>query len=133
MTPGVKIVGSKFLDNKSKTPSEVESDLKHAVIEYLLRKGGFEITEERLTDTISKKRDTEDVMEVQIARVDGFDEKWGLARKFLHKSLYAHRFSDGTIIEHSLISYGGYVSRTYYVVEGNSFRAFAQHNFRKTD
>ncbi|MFW9834876.1 MAG: hypothetical protein ACFFEK_12830 [Candidatus Thorarchaeota archaeon] len=131
MTPGVKIVGSTLFDNKSERPSEVASDLKQAVIEYLLRKGGFEITEERLIDTISKKRDSKDVMEVQIARIDGLDEKWGLARKFLHKSLFAHRFSDGTILEHSLISYGGYFSRTYYVVEGSTFRAFAQRNFRK--
>lgn len=133
LTPGVKIVGSRVFDGDSEKPVGVESDLKQAVTEYLLRKGGFEITQERLIETISKKRDSEDVMEVQIARIDGFDEKWGLARKFLHKSLFAHRFSDGIIIEHSLISYGGFVSRTYYVVEGNNFHAFAQQNFRKTD
>jgi hypothetical protein len=133
LTPGVKIVGSRLFDGDSEEPTTIESDLKQAVTEYLLRKGGFKITEERLIDTISKKRDSEDVMEVQIARIDGFDEKWGLTRKFLHKSLFAHRFSNGTIIEHSLISYGGFVSRTYYVVEGNNFHAFAQRNFRKTD
>lgn len=133
LTPGVKIVGSRLLDGapQGTDKSGTNDELQHAVIEYLLSKGGFQITEENLVDTISKKRDTEDVMDIQIARIDGFHEKWGLDRKFLHKSLYAHRFSDGVVIEHSLISYGGYVSRTYYVVEGNNFRAFAQHNFRK--
>ena len=131
MTPGVKVVGSKLFGSKSEKFPNDEFDLTQDVTEYLLSKGGFEITEERLVDSISKKRDSEDVMDVQIARIDGFHEKWGLDRKFLHKSLFAHRFSDGTVIEHSLISYGGYVSRTYYVVEGNNFRAFAQHNFRK--
>jgi len=131
LTPGVKVVGSKLFGSKSEKFPNDEFDLTQDVTEYLLSKGGFEITEERLVDSISKKRDSEDVMDVQIARIDGFHEKWGLDRKFLHKSLFAHRFSDGTVIEHSLISYGGYVSRTYYVVEGNNFRAFAQHNFRK--
>jgi hypothetical protein len=131
LTPGVKIVGSRLFDDDSRESTESKSRLKLEVTDYLLRKGGFEITEERLVDTVSKKRDSEDVMDIQIARIDGFHEKWGLDRKFLHKSLYAHRFSDGTVIEHSLISYGGYVSRTYYVVEGNNFRAFAQRNFRK--
>jgi hypothetical protein len=132
-TPGVKIVGSKLLDKEPEEPTQVKPDLRLAVTEYLLRKGGFEITEERLVETISKKRDSEDVMDIQIARIDGFHEKWGLDRKFLHKSLFAHRFIDGTVIEHSLISYGGYVSRTYYVIEGNNFRAFAQWNFRKQE
>lgn len=99
--------------------------------EYLLGKGGFEITEEQLVNSISKKRDSEDVMEIQIARIIGFHEKWGLDRKFISKSIYAHRFENGSVLEQSLISYGGYVSRTYYVVEGNEFRAFAQRNFRK--
>ena len=124
-------MGSKLFERESDGPAYDESHLMQAVTEYLLGKGGFEITEERLVDTISKKRDSKDVMDVQIARIDGFHDKWGLDRKFLHKSLFAHRFSDGTIIEHSLISYGGYVSRTYYLVEGNNFRAFAQRNFRK--
>ena len=99
--------------------------------EYLLNKGGFQITEEQIVDTISKKRDSKDVMDVRIARVMGFHERWGLDRRFISKSIYAHRFENGTIIEHSLTSYGGYASRTYYVVEGNEFRAFAQQNFRK--
>ena len=110
----------------------MRDNLTRAITEYLLEKGGFEITEEQLVDTISKKRDSKDVMEVQIARIKGFQEKWGLDRRFLSKSIYAHRFEDGAIFEQSLISYGGFVSRTYYVVEGNEFRAFAQHNFRKT-
>jgi len=131
LTPGVKIVGSRLFADDSEEPVENESEFKQDVTDYLLRKGGFKITEERSVDMISKKRESEDVMDIQIARIDGFHEKWGLDRKFLHKSLYAHRFSNGTIIEHSLISYGGYVSRTYYVVEGNEFRAFAQWNFRK--
>jgi hypothetical protein len=101
------------------------------VIEYLQRKGGFEITEDQLVDTLSKKRDSEDVMEVQIARIRGLHEKWGLDRRFLSRSVIAHRFENGTVFEHTLISYGGYVSRTYYVVEGNEFRAFAQRNFRQ--
>lgn len=109
-----------------------ENSFIQAVTEYLLEKGGFEITEEQLVDTISNRRDSKDVMEVQIARIMGFHEKWGLDRKFLSKSIYAHRFEDGAIFEHSLISYGGFVSRTYYVVEGNEFRAFAQNNFRKS-
>ncbi len=130
LTPGVKIVGRRLFDGDSEERVQ-DNDLKLAVTDYLLSKGGFEISEDRLIDIISKKRDTEDVMDIQISRIDGFHEKWGLDRKFLHKSLYAHRFSDGTVIEHSLISYSGYVSRTYYVVEGNNFRAFAQRNFRK--
>jgi hypothetical protein len=132
LTPGVKIVGSRLLDGapQGTDKSGTNDELQHTVTEYLLNKGGFQITEENLVDAISKKRDTEDVMDIQIARIDGFHEKWGLDRKFLHKSLYAHRFSDGVVIEHSLISYGRYVSRTYYVVEGNEFRAFAQRNFR---
>ena len=99
--------------------------------DYLLRRGGFEIANEPLVNSISKKRDSEDVMEIQIARIMGFHEKWGFDRRFISKSIYAHRFENGSVFEQSLISYGGYVSRTYYVVEGNDFRAFAQWNFRK--
>lgn len=133
LTPGVKIVGSRLLDGESQGTDKTETndELQHAVTEYLLSKGGFQIAEENLVDTISKKRDTEDVMDIQIARIMGFHEKWGLDRRFLSKSIYAHRFENGAVFEHSLISYGGYVSRTYYVVEGNEFRAFAQRNFRK--
>ena len=131
LTPGVKIVGSRVFEREPEAPARKESDLRLIVTEYLLSKGGFEITEERLVDTISKKCDSEDVMDIQIARIDGLHEKWGLDRRFLHKSVFAHRFTNGTVIENSLISYGGYVSRTYYVVEGNNFRAFAQRNFRR--
>ncbi len=134
LTPGVKIIGSSFLErDEGINRSDTEHSLFQEVTEYLLRKGGFEITEEQLVDIISKKRDSEDVMEVQIARINGLHEKWGLDRKFLSKSIFAHRFENGSIFEHSLISYGGYVSRMYYVVEGNEFRAFAQWNFRKQD
>jgi len=134
LTPGVKIVGSRLLDGGSEDTerSNLENKLKHEVTDYLLRRGGFEVTEEMLVDTRSNKRDTEDVMDIQIARIIGFHEKWGLDRRFLSKSIFAHRFENGVIFEHSLISYGGYVSRTYYVVEGNEFRAFAQRNFRKS-
>jgi len=71
-----------------------------------------------------------------MARILGPDEKYGLERKFFFKkrpALHAHRFPDGTVIEVGLQSYSGYVSRTYYVVDGNEFRPFAQDNFRKTD
>ena len=104
------------------------------VMDYLLRKGGFEISEKQFTDVLSKKRDTVDVMDIQIARILGLHEKWGLDRRFITRSesIYAHRFENGAIFEQSLISYGGYVSRTYYIVEGNNFRAFAQWNFNKS-
>jgi hypothetical protein len=133
LTPGVKIVGSKFLEREAEQRDTAysENELKLAVTDYLLKKGGFQVTEEMLVDKISKTRDSEDVMEIQIARIRGFHERWGLDRKFISKSIYAHRFENGAIFEHSLFSYGGYVSRTYYVVEGNEFRAFAQNNFRK--
>ena len=133
LTPGVKIVGSSILEREPEETDDTssKSKLKHAVTEYLLRKGGFQVIEELLVDKISKKRDSEDIMEIQIARIMGLHEKWGLDRRFISKSIYAHRFENGAIFEHSLNSYGGYVSRTYYVVEGNEFRAFAQRNFRK--
>lgn len=132
LTPGVRIIGSRALEGENETGrSGTEEELKQTVIDYLLRKGGFQITEDQLTDKISKKRDTEDVMEVRIARIMGLHEKWGLDRRFISKSIYAHRFKNGAIFEHSLNSYGGYVSRTYYAVDGNEFRAFAQRNFRK--
>jgi hypothetical protein len=132
LTPGVKIVGSSILEKGAETEdSSTEGDLEQVVLSYLLKRGGFLVTEEQPVDKISKKRDSEDVMEVQIARVNGLHEQWGLDRKFISKSIYAHRFEDGAVFEQSLLSYGGYVSRTYYVVERNEFRAFAQHNFRK--
>ena len=133
MTPGVKIVGSSVLERESEEPDKTDSEyeLKLVVTEYLLKKGGFQVTDEMLVDKISKKRDSEDIMEIQIARIMGLHEKWGLDRRFISKSIYAHRFENGSIIEHSLLSYGGYMSRTYYVVDGNEFRAFAQRNFRK--
>jgi len=109
------------------------SMLQQEVTDYLLRRGGFEITEEILVDTLSKKRDGDDIMEVRIACVVGFHNRWGLDRKFTRESAHAHRFEDGVIFERSLTSYGGYQSRTYYVVEGSRFRSFAQHNFRKSE
>ena len=126
-------MGSRLLEGgpEERDRADSENELKQAVTEYLLNRSGFQVTEEMLVDTISKKRDTEDVMNIQIARIVGFHEKWGLDRRFIRKSIFAHRFENGAIFEHSLISYGGYVSRTYYVVEGNEFRAFAQRNFRK--
>lgn len=126
-------MGSRLLEGGSeeRDRADSENELKQAVIEYLLNRSGFQVTEEMLVDKISKKRDTEDVMDIQIARIIGFHEKWGLDRRFIRKSIFAHRFENGVIFEYSLISYGGYVSRTYYVVEGNEFRAFAQRNFRK--
>jgi hypothetical protein len=135
LSPGVKVIGSRLLDeNEEETSGEVlENQLQLAVTDYLLRRGGFEITEEVLVDTLSKKRDSEDVMDVRIARIVGFHDRWGLDRKFTRESVHAHRFEDGAIFEHSLTSYGGYQSRTYYVVEGSQFRAFAQHNFRRSE
>jgi hypothetical protein len=135
LSPGVKIVGSHLLDgDKEGTATEVsERQLQQEVIDYLLKRGGFEITEEVLLDTLPKKRDSDDVMDVRIARIMGFHDRWGLDRKFTRESTHAHRFEDGVIFEHSLTSYGGYQSRTYYVVEGSQFRAFAQHNFRKSE
>lgn len=105
---------------------------KQVVLSYVLNHGGFEVSDEHLVERISKKRDNEDVMEVRIARVIGLHEKWGLDRRFISRSIYAHRFENGAIIEHSLLSYRGFESRTYYVVEGRKFRTFAQWNFRKT-
>ncbi|NHI84084.1 MAG: hypothetical protein EAX81_07260 [Candidatus Thorarchaeota archaeon] len=130
LTPGVKIMGGSLFDNDVDTPKE-RQELEEAVASYVLRRGGFEITEESSTDTLSKRRDSKDVMNVMIARIAGFDERWGLDRKFLRESIHAHRFEDKSIVEYTLESYGGYVSRTYYVVDGLIFRAFAQHNFRK--
>lgn len=105
--------------------------LKEVVTEYLLKKGGFLVTEGVSIDKLSKRSDSEDVMEIQIARITGLHDKWGLDRTFLSKSIFAHRFENGSVFEYSLLSYGGYVSRTYYVVDGNEFRAFVQQNFRK--
>ncbi|MHA1939036.1 MAG: hypothetical protein ACXABV_15635 [Candidatus Thorarchaeota archaeon] len=135
LSPGVKVIGSHLLDeDETEISGEVsESQLQLDVIDYLLRRGGFEITEEVLVDTLSKKRDSDDIMDVRIARVVGFHDRWGLDRKFTRESAHAHRFEDGVIFEHSLTSYGGYQSRTYYVVEGSQFHAFAQHNFRKSE
>jgi hypothetical protein len=135
LSPGVKIVGSRLLDgNKEGTVTEAsERQLQQEVIDYLLKRGGFEIIEEVLIDTLSKKRDSDDVMDVRIARIVGFHDRWGLDRKFTRESAHAHRFEDGVIFEHSLTSYGGYQSRTYYMVDGSQFRAFAQHNFRKSE
>ncbi|MFW9982614.1 MAG: hypothetical protein ACFFE3_11955, partial [Candidatus Thorarchaeota archaeon] len=99
-------------------------------------KGGFSISDKTTISTIYNRADSKDVSEVIIARILGPDEKWGLERKFFFRgrqSIHAHRLQNGTIIEVGLQSYSGYVSRTYYIVDGNEFRAFAQYNFRKTD
>lgn len=132
LTPGVKVIGSTILEKgEGNVESDIRDELRQTVLAYLLKRGGFQITEERQIDKISKKPDSKDVMETQIAKIMGLHEQWGLDRKFISKSIFAHRFENGTIFEHSLVSYGGYVSRTYYVVEGNEFIAIAQHNFRK--
>jgi hypothetical protein len=126
------VIGSSILrEDELSDKSDAMSRLKEEVTEYLLKKEGFLVTEGVSVDKLSKRSDSADVMEVQIARVTGLHEKWGLERTFLSRSIFAHRFEDGAVFEHSLISYGGYVSRTYYVVGGNEFRAFAQRNFRK--
>ena len=57
---------------------------------YILEKGGLLITEENKVDELSKKRDSEDVMNVRIARIAGFHERWGLDRKFFSSSILAH-------------------------------------------
>ncbi|MHA1943597.1 MAG: hypothetical protein ACW96M_04285 [Candidatus Thorarchaeota archaeon] len=137
-TPGVKIIGSSVLDGPSKESSISRSDqsLESTVTSYILRKGGIAITEQTTIPTIYNKVDSQDVSEVIIARIFGPDEKWGLKRKFFFRgrqSIHAHRLQDGTVIEVGLQSYSGFVSRTYYIVDGTEFRAFAQDNFRKTD
>jgi hypothetical protein len=130
LTPGVKIIGSRlFEDDAESSTSEV--NLEEDVKSYILERGGFVVTGENKVDTLTLKRDSEDVMNVRLSRIVGFHDRWGLDRKFFSSSIHAHRFEDGAIIEYSLQSYGGYISRTYYVVDGNEFRAFVQHNYRK--
>ncbi|TFG28557.1 hypothetical protein EU528_11050 [Candidatus Thorarchaeota archaeon] len=137
MTPGVKVVGAPlFRDDPKDTKKESEVSLESMVLAYILRKNGIEITEQTTTPTIYRKVEDAEVADVMIARILGPDEKFGLDRKFFFKSrqsFHAHRFPDGTVIEVGLQSYSGYVSRTYYVVDGTEFRPFAQDNFRKTD
>jgi hypothetical protein len=135
LSPGIKVIGSSLLEGNRRESSEETSEnrLLLDVTDYLLERGGFQVSDAVLIETLSKKRDSEDVMDVRIARIVGFHDRWGLDRKFTRESAHAHRFEDGVIFEHNLKSYGGYVSRTYYVVEGSQFRAFAQHNFRKTE
>ena len=135
LSPGVRVIGSRLLEgDKEGSPEEAMIyQLQQEVTDYLLKRGGFEIAEDVLLDTLSNKRDSDDIMDVRIARVVGFHDRWGLDRRFTRESAHAHRFEDGTIFEYSLTSYGGYASRTYYVVEGSQFRAFAQHNFRKSE
>ena len=117
-----------------RSPAEPErtDNIRQTVLAYVLGKGGFEVSERHLVEKISNKRDSEDVMEVRIARIMGLYEKWGLNRRFISRPVYAHRLENGAVIEHSLLSYGGFESRTYYVVDGNEFQAFAQWNIRKT-
>ncbi|MGY5881041.1 MAG: hypothetical protein RTV31_12375 [Candidatus Thorarchaeota archaeon] len=137
MTPGVKVIGAPlFRDEPTESKKESEESMESMVLAYILRKKGIEITEETTLPTIYRKVKDADVADVMIARIQGPDEQFGLDRKFFFKSrqsFHAHRFPDGTVIEVGLQSYSGYVSRTYYVVDGTEFRAFAQDNFRKTD
>jgi hypothetical protein len=135
LSPGVKVVGSRLLDadDEKTANADSQSKLLQDVTSYLLKRGGFLVTEEVHVDTLSKKRDSNDVMDVRIAGLVGFHDRWGLDRKFTRESTHAHRFEDGTIFEYSLTSYGGYQSRTYYVVDEYHFRAFAQHNFRRNE
>ena len=137
-TPGVKIIGSALFDGPQKESRESngEKSLESMVTSYILSKGGIEITDPNTTPTIYNKTDSTDVSEVIIARILGPHEKWGLERKFYFRgrqSIHAHRLKDGTVVEVGLQSYSGYVSRTYYIVDRNVFRAFVQYNFRKTD
>jgi hypothetical protein len=134
LSPGVKVLGSSLLngDVEDAAKEVPEYRLQTEVTDYILNRGGFEVSDENLVDTLSKKRDSEAVMDVRIAQVVGFHDRWGLDRKFTRESAHAHRFEDGVIFEYSLKSYGGYESRTYFVVEESHFRAFAQHNFRKS-
>lgn len=136
-TPGVKIIGSPLLDGPSEEEeSDIPESLENVVTEYILGKGGILITDQTTIPTIHNEVDSRDVSEVIIARILGPDEKWGLERKFFFRgrqAIHAHRLQNGTIIEVGLQSYSGYVSRTYYIVDGNEFRAFAQYNFRRTD
>lgn len=137
MTPGVKIVGAPlFRDDPEESKKASDESLVSLVLAYILRKNGIAITEQTTIPTIYRKEIDVEVADVMIARILGPDEKFGLDRKFFFKSrqsFHAHRFPDGTVIEVGLQSYTGYVSRTYYVVDGTEFRAFAQDNFRKTD
>ena len=137
ITPGVKIVGAPlFRDEPTESRKESDESLEDFVLAYILRKSGIKITDQTTVPTIYRKVKDAEVADVMIARIQGPDEKFGLNRKFFLKSrqsFHAHRFPDGTVIEVGLQSYSGYVSRTYYVVDGTEFRAFAQDNFRKTD
>ncbi|MGY5853802.1 MAG: hypothetical protein RTU92_09570 [Candidatus Thorarchaeota archaeon] len=131
-TPGVKVVGYEFTSTRRESEDSPESE----VTAYILRRGGFLVRgEEAAVAEISRKADRSEVAEVYIARIKGLDEKWGLSRKFYQrhgKTVFAHRFEDGTILEYSVESYKGYVSRTYYIVRGQEFHPFAQHNYKKT-
>ncbi|MGY5872800.1 MAG: hypothetical protein RTV72_11180 [Candidatus Thorarchaeota archaeon] len=137
MTPGVKVIGAPlFRDEPEDSKKATDESLESIVLTYILRKKGISITEPTTIPTIYRKVKDVEVAEVMIAQIHGPDEKWGLDRKFFFKSrqsFHAHRFPDGTVIEVGLQSYSGYVSRTYYVVDGTEFRAFAQDNFRKTN
>ena len=137
ITPGVKVIGaSLFRDEPEESKKKSVESLESIVLDYIMRKKGIAITEPTTIPTIYRKVEDVEVAEVMIAQIHGPDEKWGLDRKFFFKSrpsFHAHRFPNGTVIEVGLQSYSGYVSRTYYVVDGNEFRAFAQDNFRKTD
>ncbi|MFW9793323.1 MAG: hypothetical protein ACFFEE_03385 [Candidatus Thorarchaeota archaeon] len=136
LTPGVKIIGSPLFDGPKEKTTTTDEDLEGLVTSYVLGKGGIKITDQTTVPTIYNKSDSDDVSEVIVARILGPDEKWGLERNFFFRgrqSIHAHRLPNGTVIEVGLQSYSGYVSRTYYIVDGNEFRAFAQYNFRKSD
>ena len=137
MTPGVKVIGVPlFRDETEESKKDPEESLESIVLSYVLRKNGIAISDQTTIPTIYRKVKDVEVADVMIAQIHGLDEKWGLDRKFFYKSrpsFHAHRFPDGAVIEVGLQSYSGYVNRTYYVVDGNEFRSFAQDNFRKSD
>lgn len=136
-TPGLAVKGYEFRDTAPSPEAEIESEkLEAEVVSYILRRGGFATKEEDTIPTLTRKRDSEDIAEIFIARIMGPDEKYGLDRRFFQKrgrAINAHSLEDGTIIEYGVESYKGFVSRTYYVVRGSVFHPIAQHNFRKTD
>jgi hypothetical protein len=134
----VKVIGSSIFDGADQDLSKYIEDetLEELVTHYVLERGGIAISGPETVPTIYNKVNSEDVSEVIIARILGPHEKWGLERNFFFRgrqSIHAHRLPNGTVVEVGLQSYSGYVSRTYYIVDGNEFRAFVQYNFRKSD
>ncbi|MHA1769769.1 MAG: hypothetical protein ACTSV3_07990 [Candidatus Thorarchaeota archaeon] len=134
-TPGVVIRGYEFKGTSPREEGHSEGLLESEVVDYVLRRGGFVVHEGDSVDTLTRKRDSEDVAEIFIARILGRHDKYGLERRFFSRRgrpIHAHTFEDGTIIELGVESYNGFVSRTYYVVRGTDFHPVAQHNFRKS-